>query len=95
MAKLVLLETIVVNYGDDRGGVIESAGDLITVTKETGIELTNHGRALYTRKGDDHSKGGLLTAPADVVSAAEERASTKGKPAKGAPEQKSEGNTET
>lgn len=68
--KILLLESTVVNYGDDRGGVIEPAGALINPAASTAHLLVTHGRALYTVKGDDPSKG-LRTAPADVVKAAE------------------------
>jgi len=68
--KILLLENTVVNYGDDRGGVIEAAGALVNPATQTAHGLVNQGRALYTAKSDDPSKG-LKTAPADIVKAAE------------------------
>ncbi|WP_374513792.1 hypothetical protein [Niveibacterium sp.] len=70
MPKILILETCIVNYRDDRGGVAEEAGALITVDAEQARLLTTHGRALYTSKGDDATKG-RYTAPADVIKAAE------------------------
>ena len=68
--KILLLENVVVNYGDDRGGVIEAAGALVSPAAAVAHSLVNQGRALYTTKSDDPSKG-LKTAPADIVKAAE------------------------
>lgn len=73
MPKILLLEACTVNYGDERGGVIENAGALVTVLPNQSAMLVNIGRALYAAKGDDPTKG-LKTAPAEVVKAAEARA---------------------
>lgn len=73
MPKILLLESCSVNYGDERGGVIENAGALVSVLPSQAAMLVNIGRALYAAKGDDPTKG-LKTAPAEVVKAAEARA---------------------
>lgn len=83
--KVLILENTVVNYGDDRGGVIEAAGALVSPSAATAHGLVSQGRALYTVKSDDPSKG-LKTAPADVLKAAEAAAKSTSKAAAKAPE---------
>lgn len=79
--KILILETTVVNYGDDRGGVIEPVGALVNPAASTAHGLVNQGRALYTAKADDPSKG-LKTAPSEIVTAAEAAAKAAAKAAK-------------
>lgn len=67
--KMLVLETCVVNFRDDRGGVIVAAGDLVDIDTEQSAALARAGRVLYTRKSDDPTRGSL-TAPAEVVEAA-------------------------
>jgi hypothetical protein len=88
--KILLLECTVVNYGDDRGGVIEAAGALVNPAASTAHALVNQGCALYTAKADDPSKG-LKTAPADVIAAAEAAAKAAAKAIKAAKPAKPEG----
>lgn len=73
MPKILILETCIVNYRDDRGGVPEEAGALVTVDAEQARQLTTHGRALYVSKADDATKG-RYTAPAEIVAIATARA---------------------
>lgn len=73
MPKILILEACIVNFGGDVGGEPTEAGALVTVDTKQALLLVNHGRALYTVKGDDPSKG-LKTAAPDVVKAAEAHA---------------------
>lgn len=70
MPKILVIETCIINYGDDRGGVVESFGAITEVTKDTARALTVSGRALYVNKADDPDKTGRHTASADMVKAA-------------------------
>lgn len=87
MPKILILESCIVNLGTDDGGVIAEAGALVSVNAPQALGLVNIGRALYTVKGDDPSKG-LKTASADVVAAAEAFAKSKAKAAAEAPSDK-------
>lgn len=69
--KILILEACFI-AGED-GSVPAEVGDTPEVTKDEASLLTRIGRALYTERGDDHSKG-LLTATDDVVKAAKKRA---------------------
>ena len=71
MPKLLIIEPCLVNYGDDRGGVHQSAGDLVEVSKDVANALVRPGRALYVAKADDPDKGGHNTASKDMLKAAE------------------------
>lgn len=73
MPRILMLETALVNYGDERGGVPEAAGALVNVPPDQAKTLVSFGRALYTRRGDDPTKG-LNTAPQEIVDAAESAA---------------------
>ncbi len=73
MPKVLVLETTMVNYHDDRGGVVAEAGTLIAVDAAQALTLARFGRVLYTTKGDDPTKG-QLTAPGEVIELAEEHA---------------------
>lgn len=79
--KILITENTVVNVGDDRGGVHAAEGDLLDVPAAVARQLVQCGRALYTVRKDDTDKSGSNTAPADVVSAAEELARERAKPA--------------
>jgi hypothetical protein len=70
MPKILIIETCLVNLGNEQGTEPVAAGALVTVGAAQAAMLTTHGRALYTKKGDDHAKGNL-TAPADIVAQAE------------------------
>lgn len=74
MPKILIIETCIVNYGDDRGGVVESFGANTEVNKDTARTLTTTGRALYVNKSDDPDKLGRHTASPDMLKAAEREA---------------------
>lgn len=74
MPKILIIEACIVNYGDDRGGVVESFGAVTEVNKDTARALTVSGRALYVSKTDDPDKTGRYTASPDMVKAAEREA---------------------
>jgi hypothetical protein len=71
MPKILIIESCVVNHGDDRGGVHQSAGDMPEVPKDPARALVSAGRALYINKTDDPDKQGRNTASREMVSAAE------------------------
>lgn len=73
MPKVLVLEPVIVNYHDDRGGIAAEAGTLITIDAAQAQALARFGRVLFTSKGDDPTKG-QQTAPADVVALAEAHA---------------------
>lgn len=77
MPKLLITENCIVNYGDDRGGVDQAAGDGVDVSKDTARALVTAGRALYINKADDPDKGGRNTATKDMLKAAEAMARAK------------------
>lgn len=68
--KVLITETCLVNYKDDRGGVVELAPAFVDVAKETAAVLVGAGRALYTIKTDDPDKAGSNTAPREMLEAA-------------------------
>ena len=68
--KVLITETCLVNYKDDRGGVVESAPAFVDVPKDTAGMLVGAGRALYTVKTDDPDKAGSNTANKDMLEAA-------------------------
>ncbi|WP_428309259.1 hypothetical protein [Hydrocarboniphaga sp.] len=72
MPKMLIIDHTIVNFGDDRGGQGAEAGDLVDVPREQAAALVTWKRAMYTRKQDDPSKGGLDTAPENIVAAAEQ-----------------------
>lgn len=70
MPKILIIETCIVNHGDDRGGVVETLGTTVEVNKDTARDLCTGGRALYLDKSDDHDKQGRNTASPEMVKAA-------------------------
>lgn len=68
--KVLITETCLVNYKDDRGGVVESAPTFVDVPKDTAAVLVGAGRALYVVKTDDPDKAGSNTAPKEMLDAA-------------------------
>lgn len=70
MPKILIIEACLVNYGDDRGGIHQDAGDQIEVGKDAALALTRAGRALYVSKADDADKSGRYTATKDMLQAA-------------------------
>jgi hypothetical protein len=75
--KILLIAACLINFADDRGGVDHAEGDFADVPKDTANFLTVHGRALYTKKADDHTKDGRYTADAALIEAAEAAAAAK------------------
>lgn len=64
--KILMIETALVNFGDDRGGVPVERGKRVEVPTPAAHTLCTYGRALYLKKEDDPS-GGLRTAPAELI----------------------------
>ena len=83
--KILILETCLVNFGDDHGAEVIEAPAIVDVNKDTARALIAPGRALYTQKADDPEKGAPNTAPADLLKAAQaaiaEKAKAAAKPA--------------
>lgn len=71
MPKMLIVETTVVNYGDDRGGVVETDGTQVSVPKDVGADLARAGRAVYLIKADDPTKEGRYTIDARMLAAFE------------------------
>lgn len=84
MPKILIIETCLVNHGDDAGGVAHEAGETIDVNKDTAIELAKYGRSLYLNKADDPTKTKLYSASADMVKAVEAAAKARAAAAKAA-----------
>lgn len=79
--KQIIIEACIVNFGDDRGGVGQAAGDIVDVPKEAARTLATAGRALYTNKADDPDKSGRFTASKEMIKAAEAMAAARAKAA--------------
>lgn len=79
MPKILIIETCIVNHGDDRGGVVETVGSNIEVNKDTARDLCTTGRALYVNKADDPDKSGRNTASPEMIKAAEREAKSAAK----------------
>lgn len=70
MPKQLVIESCLINFNDDRGGVDCAAGEIVEVPKATAIDLARAGRTLYVDKKDDPDKSGRHTASADMLKAA-------------------------
>ena len=79
MPKMLIIAATLVNYGDDRGGVHQDAGDLIDAPKDEARKLVDAKRALYLNKTDDLDKHGRNTASAKEIKAAEDLAKARAK----------------
>ena len=79
--KILILETCLVNFGDDHGAEVIEAPAIVDVNKDTARALIAPGRALYTQKADDPEKGAPNTAPADLLKAAQVAIAEKAKAA--------------
>lgn len=84
MPKILIIETCLVNHGDDAGGIAHEAGETIDVNKDTAIELAKYGRSLYLNKADDPSKTKQYSASNDMVKAVEGAAKARAAAAKAA-----------
>ncbi|HRQ47776.1 MAG TPA: hypothetical protein PK725_12555 [Rhodocyclaceae bacterium] len=71
MPKVLIIEATIVNLGDDRGGVHQGPAEMPEVSKDIARTLVQSGRALYTVRKDDPSRGGIYTASAEMLKAAE------------------------
>lgn len=85
MPKILIIETCLVNHGDDAGGIAREAGEIIDVNKDTAIELAKYGRSLYLNKADDPTKTKLYSATPEMFKAAEAAAKARAKAAEEAP----------
>lgn len=77
--KQLIIEPCLINYGDDRGGVDQAAGDIVDVPKETAINLARLGRTLFVDRKDDPEKTGRYTATEAMLSAAKAMKTARGK----------------
>lgn len=82
MPKVLVIDTCIVDHGDDRGGVAAEFGSIITVPKDVASALVAAGRALYVSKKDDANKDGRYTASEAMLAAADKG----GKPKKADPQ---------
>ena len=85
MAKILIIESCIINLGDDRGGVDHAVGATAEVTKDTAYALACAGRALYVDPKDDPSKGSHHTASKAMLKAAADVAKAKAPAAPAAP----------
>lgn len=85
MPQVLIIESCLVNFGDDRGGVDCAVGEFVSPDKGTALTLAQAGRALYADRKDDPSKAGVHTASAEMLKAA--KAMAKGGKAAPVPEQ--------
>lgn len=90
MPKQLVIESCLINHGDDRGGVHHDAGEIVEVPKGTAIDLARAGRTLFVDKKEDPDKNGRHTASADMIKAAEamHKARAKSDPEKSAADTK-------
>lgn len=79
MPKVLIIESCLINYGDDRGGVHAEQYEQPNPTKDTAAALIASGRALYVDEKDDPSKGKINTASAEMLKAAAAAVKGKGK----------------
>lgn len=70
MPKILIIESCVVNFRDDKGGQHAAAGSQISLPKAAAEQLVTLGRALFVDKKDDFDKTGVNTATADMLKAA-------------------------
>lgn len=81
MPKQLVIESCLINFNDDRGGVHCEAGETVDVPKGTAIDLARAGRTLFVDKKDDPDKNGRHTAGAELLKAAEAALKAKAKAA--------------
>ncbi|MCP5233579.1 MAG: hypothetical protein H6948_16130 [Zoogloeaceae bacterium] len=70
MPKVLIIESCLINLGDDRGGVDHAAPSIVDIAKDTAHKLVTAGRALYAARADDPDKGGRNTATKDMLDVA-------------------------
>lgn len=71
MPKQLVIESCLINFADDRGGVHHDIGEFADVPKGTAIDLARAGRTLFVDKKDDPDKNARFTASTDMIKAAE------------------------
>ncbi|MEB5392787.1 hypothetical protein RXS06_29090 [Pseudomonas aeruginosa] len=79
MPKILIIEPVLINLEDDRGGLHHEAGETPVVPKDTALALVRANRALYVDKGDDPDKSGRNTAGKEMLAAAKDLAAAKAK----------------
>lgn len=86
MPEQLVIETCLINFGDDKGGIVCEAGQFVEPNADTARELASYGRTLYTNVKDDRTKG-RFTASTAMIDAARAAASPAAgvKPAEKAP----------
>lgn len=84
MPKILITENVIVNFGDDRGGIDTAQGDIVETSKDVAAKLVGANRALYIDKRDDPSKAKHNTATGEIIKAAKEAAAAKAAAAKAA-----------
>jgi hypothetical protein len=70
MPKLLIIDSTLVNFGDDAGGQHVDAGETHDVPKDPARQLVAAGRALYVNRDDDPTRGALNTASEAQLKAA-------------------------
>lgn len=94
MPKQLVIESCLINHGDDRGGVHHDAGEIVEVPKGTAIDLARAGRTLFVDKKEDPDKNGRHTASADMLKAAEVMRKAGAKAAAASDKTDGDGNTQ-
>lgn len=94
MPKQLVIESCLINHGDDRGGVHHDAGEIVEVPKGTAIDLARAGRTLFVDKKEDPDKNGRHTASADMLKAAADMRKSRDKAAAASDKTDGDGNTQ-
>lgn len=94
MPKVLITEPCLINHRDDRGGVHNDAGEIVTVAKDTAVDLARMGRVLFIDKADDPTKAGTLTASKEMLAAAADMRKAREKGAAAAKSGEGDGNTQ-
>jgi len=90
MPEVLIVEPCIINHGDDRGGVHNDAGDVVTCNKENALKLAQMGRCLYVSREDDPDKASIYTASKEMLKAAQDMAKQRAKKTAGDPASGSE-----
>lgn len=80
MPKILIIEPCAIRLDPDANAQHHDQGEIAEVGKQDAEFLTRHGRALYTNKADDPSKGNLLTASAEMLKEAAKLAKARATP---------------
>lgn len=70
MPKQLVIESCLINHGDDRGGVHCDIGETVEVPKGAALDLARIGRTLFVDRKEDPDKNGRYTASAEMIKAA-------------------------